>query len=120
MYGQTGATGATGKTGASGADGKDAYTIILTNESHVFPAGVSAAFKTDTTCNIIAYKGTTQIPVSIGTITGEVEGLTTSIYNNSSTSANFMVSAATTLTTRSGTLTIPIVVDNKSFTKKFT
>lgn len=117
--GQTGNTGATGATGDTGATGADAYTVILTNESHVFPAGTSAALASSTVCNVIAYKGTTQIAASIGTISGQVTGLTTSIANNNSISANFTVNAATTLTTKSGTLTIPIVVDNKSFTKKF-
>lgn len=93
--------------------------MTLTNEAHTFPAGVSAALASETTCNIIAYKGTTQVPVSIGTITGQVTGLTTSISNNNSTSAAFTVKAATTLTTRNGILTIPIVVDSKSFEKKF-
>jgi len=119
VYGETGNTGATGKTGDTGAPGADAYTIILTNESHTFPAGVNAALNSETSCNIIAYKGTTQVATSIGTITGQVTGLTTSISNNNSTSASFTVKAATTLTTRNGVLTIPIVVDNKNFEKKF-
>ncbi len=111
--------GVAGPPGAPGAAGSDGYTVTLTNESHNFPAGTSAALASSTTCNIIAYKGTTQVPVSIGTISGEVTGLTTSITNNNSTSAGFTVSAANTLTTRSGVLTIPIVVDSKSFEKKF-
>lgn len=106
--------------GAMGPAGEDGYTIILTNESHVFPAGVNAAIQSSTSCQILAYKGSTQVAATIGTITGQVTGLTTSIANNNSTSANFTVNATTTLTTKNGTLTIPIVVDNRSFTKKFT
>ena len=72
------------------------------------------------TCNVIAYKGTTQIPVSIGTITGQVTGLTVDPpANNNTTSASFKVKASTILTTKSGILTIPIVIDGKSFEKKF-
>ena len=92
----------------------------MTNEAHTFPAGTNAALASETSCNIIAYKGTTQIPASIGTITGQVTGLTTSISNNGTTSASFTVKAATTLITRNGTLNVPIVVDGKNFEKKFT
>lgn len=117
--GVQGEKGDKGDRGSKGDQGNDAYTVILTNESHTFPAGTNAALESSTICNIIAYKGTTQVAASIGTISGQVTGLTTTIANNNSASANFTVKAATTLTTRSGELTIPVVVDGKSFTKKF-
>ena len=91
----------------------------MTNESHNFPAGPTAAIASNTSCNIIAYKGVTQIPVSIGTITGQVTGLTTSILNNNSTSAGVNISVTPALTIKGGTITIPIVIDGKSFEKKF-
>lgn len=118
--GLTGATGATGDTGKTGNTGADAYTIILTNESHTFPAGTSAAIASSTDCQVLAYKGGTQVNATIGTITGQVTGLTTSISNNNSKTAKFTATAATTLTTKSGTLTVPVTVDGKSFTKQFT
>ena len=118
--GATGATGPTGSTGQAGSAGADAYTIVLTNESHTFPAGVSAATSSSTTCNVIAYKGATQVAATIGTISGQVTGLTTSISNNGSTSAYFTVTASTSLTTKSGMLTVPVTVDGKSFSKRFT
>lgn len=120
--GKTGNTGQTGKTGATGETGEDAYTVILTNESHTFPAGTSAAIVSSTDCQVLAYKGATQIAATIGTITGQVTGLTTSVpeSSNGTTLASFTVKAATTLTTKNGVLTIPITVDGKSFTKQFT
>jgi hypothetical protein len=92
---------------------------MLTNESHTFAASTNAAIASSTTCSVVAYKGTTQVAASIGTITGQVNGLTTSISNNGTTSSYFTVSVTTALTTKNGVLTIPIVVDGKSFEKKF-
>lgn len=120
--GKTGQTGQTGKTGATGETGEDAYTVILTNESHTFPAGTNTAIASSTDCQVLAYKGATQVAATIGTITGQVTGLTTNVpaSSNGTTLASFTVTAATTLTTKNGTLTIPITVDGKSFTKQFT
>ena len=92
----------------------------MTNEAHTFPADTEAAIGSSTNCQVLAYKGATQIAASIGTISGQVTGLTTSISNNNSTSASFTVTAGTNLTTESGTLTIPITVDGQVFTKQFT
>ena len=118
--GPQGPQGAAGAKGATGDPGADAYTVVLTNESHTFPAGTSAATASSTTSKVIAFKGTTQVAATIGTITGQVTGLTTSVSSNGTTSAYFTVTAATTLTTKSGELTVPVTVDGKSFTKKFT
>lgn len=108
-----------GVYGESGKDGADAYTIILTNENHVFEAGSSAAVAGSTECGVIAYKGATRVPATIGTITGKVTGMTTEVKNNSTTTAAFVVNVTTSLKTPSGELSVPVSVDNKSFTKKF-
>lgn len=101
------------------SDGSDSYTIILSNESHTFAGSESSAIVSNTTCEVIAYKGTERVAATIGTISGCPTGMTTSISNNSTASANFTVSVDTTMTTKSGMLTIPITVDKKSFTKYF-
>ena len=103
-----------GEKGDDGAAGAPAYTVVLSNESHTFPATDSAAVASSTTTEVLAYKGTSSITPTIGTITGQVTGLTTSVSGTTIT-----ITAATTLTTESGVLTIPITVDGKSFTKKF-
>lgn len=100
--------------GTDGEAGAPAYTVVLSNESHTFPATDSAAVASSTTTEVLAYKGTSSITPTIGTITGQVTGLTTSVSGTTIT-----ITAATTLTTENGVLTIPITVDGKSFTKKF-
>ena len=116
VYGDTGEKGDKGDTGDKG---DDAYTIVLTNESHTFAGSTTAALAGSTDCSVIAYKGTTQVAAKIGTITGQVTGLTTKISSNSTTNAKFTVTVTTSLTETSGVLTIPLTVDGKSFTRKF-
>ena len=105
--------------GATGAAGADAYTVLLTNESHTFPAGVNAATASSTNCSVIAYKGTSRIAATIGSITGAPTGMSTTTYSNGTTSAYFKVSVTSSLTTRSGVLSVPVTVDGKSFTLTF-
>jgi hypothetical protein len=110
--------GSDGSPGSPGAPGADAITAILTNESHVFPGDVANALAGNTVTQVLAFKGTTQVAATIGTITGQVTGLTTSIQNNGTTSAQITVTVTTALT-QSGTLTIPLTIDGKTFTKRF-
>ncbi len=111
--------GVYGDKGNKGDAGKDAYTVILSNESHTFPGSTTSALASSTTIDIIGYKGATQMACTIGTISGLSTGMTTSISNNSSTTAEITVNVTTSMTTKSGTLTIPVTIDGKSFTKKF-
>ena len=111
--------GVYGDKGATGNAGKDAYTVILSNESHTFPGSTTSALNSSTTIDIIGYKGATQMACTIGTISGLPTGMTTSISNNSSTTAKITVNVTTSMTAKSGTLTIPVTIDGKSFTKKF-
>lgn len=106
-----------------GEKGDDAYTIILTNENHTFSAdhnGKPVAPKS-ATCGVIAYKGSTQIAASIDAITCPT-GMTytKSPTSGSSTTASFTVTVDDTLTTKNGTLTIPVTADGKTFNKVFT
>ena len=118
--GDKGDTGATGGTGPAGADGKDAYTVILTNENHTFAGSNTAAIAASTECPVIAYKGATQVATTIGTITGQPAGLSTSISNNGTTSAKFTVTVTTSMATKNGVLNVPVTVDGKTFAMKFT
>lgn len=108
--------------GATGPTGDPAYTVVLTNESHTFAAdkdGKAVASSVETA--ITAYKGGTQVVATIGTVSGQVTGLTTAIKSNTNgtTAPTLVVTAANTLVTRQGVLNIPVTVDGKSFTKKF-
>ena len=108
--------------GATGPTGEPAYTVILTNESHTFAAdkdGKAVASSVETA--VTAFKGATQVVATIGTVSGQVTGLTTAIKSNTNgtTAPTLVVTVANTLVTRQGVLTIPVTVDGKSFTKKF-
>lgn len=112
---------------ASEMVGEDAITVILTNESHVFEGDTEKAKTATATCQVIAYKGSTRVPVTVGEITGAPSGMLTAIYNNSSippaaaTSFSVYVSPSghPSLSQRQGTLTIPVTVEGKTFTKIF-
>ena len=115
-----GPKGDTGGTGSTGPAGEDAYTVILTNESHTFAAGTSAAVASNITFNVIAYKGATQVATNVGTITGTTSGkITATVNNNNTTSTSIKVTVTTSLTTKQGILTIPVTVDGKTFNKQF-
>ena len=116
-----------GSKGNQGDAGEDAITVILTNESHVFEGDTEKAKTATATCQVIAYKGSTRVPVTVEDITGAPSGMLTAIYNNSSippaaaTSFSVYVSPSghPSLTQRQGTLTIPVTVEGKTFTKIF-
>lgn len=105
--------------GVDGNDGEDAYTIILTNENHTFAGDTTSALASEIQCNIIGYKGATQMATTIGTITGQPTGMTTTVSNNDTTNASFTVSVTTSMVTKNGVLTIPITIDGKNFDKEF-
>lgn len=96
--------------------GEDAYSVMLTNESHVFEEGVAAMAE----CGISALKGNVRVPVTIGTISGmpPSAGMHVSVIGNGSTSATVRVRVAASLAA-GGELTIPVTVDGLVFQKTF-
>lgn len=106
----------TGATGATGSAGKDAYTVLLTNESHTFPTANNGNIATalTATTQVIAYKGASSITPTIGTLP-TVAGLTLS---KSGTTITIQANTGTSLAD-SGYFSIPITVDGQSFTKNF-
>lgn len=96
--------------------GEDAYSVMLTNESHVFEEGVAAMAE----CGISALKGNVRVPVTIGTISGMPAdgGMQVSVIGNGSTSATVRVRVAASLAA-GGELTIPVTVDGLVFQKTF-
>ena len=106
----------TGQKGDTGDSGSDAITIVLTNENHTFSADSSGNIvATQTTSTVIsAYKGASTTTVTIGTLP-TVTGLTLSKSDSIVTiKANTGTSLADT-----GTFSIPLTIDGKSFTKNF-
>ena len=66
-----GAAGATGGTGAA------AVVAFLTNENITFAANSSGQVAATTvTCNVVAYKGTSKVTPTVGTISGAPTGMT--------------------------------------------
>lgn len=108
---------------SDGAAGGDAYTIILDNESHTFAGGTSAAIAGTATVNVYAYKGATAIAPTVtkANISGLPTGMSVqSVTNDSTNKKSTIVFAVTTsMVTRSGLVTIPVVADGKTFNKEF-
>ena len=102
--------------GDDGVDGDDAYTVILTNESHSFVCESSGNIPSaiSTTCQILSYKGTKAVAPTIGTITNP-SGMT---ITKSGTTLTITVSAGTSLAS-SGTVTIPVIIDGITFNRTF-
>ena len=107
--------GAAGETGPAGGD---AYTIVLSNESHTFAATDTAAIGESIIVTPYIYKGATQqTEYTIGTIGGTVTGLTATVGNTNP--KTITITSTTALVTQNGVLTIPITIDGKTFNKQF-
>ena len=102
--------------------------MVIDNDNVTFPTTNGAATKTTVTCNIKAFKGLTQVPCTIGSISGAVTGIATSKTNGTTTTPTAKVTitasntTSTLLTTEQGTLTIPITISGvaNSINKQFT
>lgn len=99
------------------AKGLDAYTVMLSSESHVFEGDTEKAVEASTECVVTAYKGTVARPVTIGAVTGAPSGMIVVRADNNTVSAKIKVSVTPTLTTRQGVLRIPVTVDGIIFEK---
>lgn len=78
----SGSDGEDGADGQNGTNGKDAYTVLLSNESHVFEGDSDSAIASSTESEVIAYKGATRISSNIGTITGIPNGMSIQRYSS--------------------------------------
>lgn len=82
-----GAAGATGGTGAA------AVVAFLTNENITFAANNSGQVAaTSVTCNVVAYKGTSKVTPTVGTISGAPTGMT--VTKGSATSNEIPITIA--------------------------
>ena len=105
---------------SDGSDGGDAYTVLLTNESHTFAATADGKAITDSTsCSVIAYKGAERVPAYVLSITGTPNGMTTRSTSSGTVNAGFTVSVGPSMTTRSGTLSVSLMIDGKTFEVTF-
>lgn len=107
-------------TGATGTAGESAYTVMLTNNNHTFAASEDAALVANVDCDVIAYKGSTRVIASIGSITGAPLGMTVTVSGSGTTTPKFNVAVNGAMKTKNGTLNVPVTVDGKTFNMTFT
>lgn len=87
----------------------DGYSVVLTNDSYTFLGTTSAVNGTQTTTTqVMALCGSEQVPCTVGTITCPT-GI--SAVSDGKTPQPTITITATSALTKSGTITIPIVVD---------
>ena len=119
-----------GPQGPQGNRGNDAYTVLLTNESHVFAGDVSKAVDGSTTTQVLAYNGSAAQTVTISSINGKVAattdtdtgiaGLKFKCSALSGTSPTITFTCTDDFVGPSGTIPIVLSVGGVSFTKMFT
>lgn len=96
----------------------DGYSVILTNDSHTFLGTTTSVNGTQTaTTQVMALCGSEQVPCTVGTITCPT-GI--SAVSDGKTPTPTITITATSALTKSGTITIPIVINgditiNKTF-----
>lgn len=101
-----------------GVVGENALSVILTNEAHVFPAGVSAALNSSTETEILAFDGASPTEVEIVSISTLPSGLTAQISNNNTLKPKITFTA-TTLLTEVKDVIITIRVKNTEIQRHF-
>ena len=122
--------GQKGNKGDQGAAGADAYTVLLTNESHVFAGSTSAAIASSATTQVLAYKGTAAQSVTIVSVNGVaaktdstatgITGLTFACSALSGTSPTITFTCSTSFVSPNGSIPIVLSVGGVSITKMFT
>ena len=106
-------------------DGVDAFSVILNNEAHIFTGNYEGyAMAQEITLGLLGYVGDDSCNLTVGTITGQPTGLTTTINNNNTTAPSIKITvSANVMNTRSGVLNIPVstTYNGKSYScnKKF-
>ena len=89
---------------------------VLSRESFAFPGSTTAAIAGSTTFTVNVLRGTTKLPVTIGTITTGISGITAAVVpaSQGGTDPVVTVTVTTSLTTKSGTFNIPIAITGKA------
>ncbi len=118
-----------GQQGPQGNNGNDAYTVMLTNEAHIFAGDVNYAYADSVTTQILGYKGSTEKPVTIKFVGGKAAAIIDT--NTDITGLKFKCSAPNVapqtitftctedFTSASGSIPIVISVDGIEFTRMF-
>ena len=95
-----------------GGGGDEGLTILLTNYAHIFQAWANgtAVGGTDT-IGVKAFKGGSAVAATVGTITGQASGMSTSVSDNGTTAPVITVSVMSGMYQAQGSLTIPVTAD---------
>ena len=119
-----------GDKGDQGPKGNDAYTVMLTNESHIFAGDISNAIAGSTTTQVVAYNGSIVQTVTIVSVNGKtatttdtdtgIAGLKFKCSALSGTSPTITFTCTTSFVNKSGTIPIVLSVGGVQFTKMFT
>jgi hypothetical protein len=95
----------------------DGYSVILSNESHVFNGDTDSVDNTQsTTTTVMALCGSEQVPATVGAITGAT-GITG--VSDGKTPAPVITITATSALKTAGTLTIPVQIGDITINKQF-
>ena len=103
---------------ATVVDVTDAYSVILTSETHTFPGTTSAAKAGSTTTQIIAMQGGTQVAASV-TLSEVTAPTGVTVTKDTDATAPTLTISVSTAVTSSGTVTIPVHVKDMTIGKVF-
>ena len=122
--------GVYGDKGSQGDKGDAAYTVILTNESHVFAGDIANAITASATTQVLAYQGSTSQSVTIVSVNGKtastsstatgIAGLSFTCSALSGTSPTITFTCTTSFVSPNGAIPIVITVGGVTITKMFT
>ena len=102
-----------------GSSGSDAIAVTMSSNSSIIVGDDKNALATTLSTDISSLKGTTNIPVVVGTITGLPTGMTASVVNNNSNKATINFTITTSLVSKSGTIIIPVTAGGIVFNKSY-
>lgn len=100
-------------------DVTDAYSVILTSETHAFPGTTNAAKAGSTTTQIIAMQGASQVACSV-TVSEIVKPTGVTVSSDSNATAPTLTISVTTSVTTGGVIKIPVHIGDITITKEFT
>ena len=96
----------------------ESVVVTLSKDSYLIPGYVVNAKASTTTVDVTAYKGMAAIPVKVS-VSGHVQGLSTSVANDNTTKATVTVSTSMLMTTVAGSLVFTVIADGKTYKKDF-
>lgn len=100
-------------------DVTDAYSVILTSETHAFLGTTNAARAGSTTTQIIAMQGSSQVPCSV-TVSEITKPTGVTVSSDSNATSPTLTISVTTSVTSGGVIKIPVHIGDITIMKEFT